>query len=77
MNVHDILLTVGFLGLFLLGFILCAHLEYGDGDDHNLDWHRRKGQWQVRYSDGRLSQPAYPESSCAVKGRLLNGVLEL
>ena len=57
MNIYDTVLTVGFIAIFLVGFIFVAHVEYGDGEEHNLDWHRRKGQWQVRYSDGRLSQP--------------------
>ena len=56
MNGQDAVLMIGLLALFAVGFIFCARIEYGDGE-HNLDWHRRKGQWQVRYSDGRLSQP--------------------
>ena len=57
MTVEDIALAVAFALLMIAAFIFCARWDHNDGSDHNMDWHRRYGQWQVRYPDGKLSQP--------------------
>lgn len=56
-DVIGVALVVLFFGGLLLACFFIGSEIGEDESEHSMGWHSAYGKWQVRYPDGKVSQP--------------------